>query len=216
MARPGIARLPAGFPPPRQASSFPQQTRPRSPTESSSPCPCVSGPCYGLVVLVPLLPTPPRGDAVTVRYPTTPRRRETGFHRAVFAPSQAHQRGLSSARRKRPNRCRLDNGAVRTPPPCRAGPVPGFKVRKPSSENSHPALSPSPTPCRLQSGDPAACKAALRRPDQTIQQPNPQSPVINHSFYQSSGLATASAASDKQNRSGTLIKLGCRGTLGLP
>ena len=79
-----------GLAPALQASSFPQQTRPRSPTESSSPCLCVSRRCYGLVVLVPLLSTPPCGDAVTVRYPTTLRRRETDFHRSVCAPSQAH------------------------------------------------------------------------------------------------------------------------------
>ena len=36
---------------------------------------------------------PPCGDAVTVRYPTTLRRRETDLHRSVFAPSQAHWNG---------------------------------------------------------------------------------------------------------------------------
>ena len=94
MTRPGshpvVRRF--GFAPIARATGFvfSQQTRPRAPTESSSPCPGVSGPCYGLVVLVPLLSTPPRGDAVTVRYPTTLRRRETDLHRSVCAPSQAH------------------------------------------------------------------------------------------------------------------------------
>ena len=57
-------------------------------------CLCVSRRCYGLVVLVPLLSTPCCHDAVTVRYPTTLRRRETDFHRSVFPPSQAHERDL--------------------------------------------------------------------------------------------------------------------------
>ena len=46
--------------------------------------------CYGLVVLVPLLSTPHRCDAVTVRYRTALRRMETDFHRSVFLPFQAH------------------------------------------------------------------------------------------------------------------------------
>ena len=46
--------------------------------------------CYGLVVLVPLLSTPPCGDAVTVRYRTILHRTETDLHRFVFWPSQAH------------------------------------------------------------------------------------------------------------------------------
>src|SRR5271154_6616889 len=48
------------------------------------------GLCYGLAVLVPLLPTPPRGDAVTVRYRTILHRTEADSHRPVFLPSQAH------------------------------------------------------------------------------------------------------------------------------
>ena len=46
--------------------------------------------CYGLVVLVPLLPTPHCCDAVTVRYRTILHRTGTDFHRSVFLPSQAH------------------------------------------------------------------------------------------------------------------------------
>lgn len=46
--------------------------------------------CYGLAVLVPLLSTPPLGDAVTVRYHTALHRTEADFHRSVFLPSQAH------------------------------------------------------------------------------------------------------------------------------
>jgi hypothetical protein len=46
--------------------------------------------CYGLVVLVPLLSTPPCGDAVTVRYNTILHRTEADFHRPIPTPSQAH------------------------------------------------------------------------------------------------------------------------------
>ena len=46
--------------------------------------------CYGLVVLVPLLSTSHRCDAVTVRYRTVLHRTETDFHRSIFLPSQAH------------------------------------------------------------------------------------------------------------------------------
>ena len=45
-----------------------------------------SGPTFRLQ----LLSTPPCGDAVTVGYPTTLRRRETDSHRSINAPSQAH------------------------------------------------------------------------------------------------------------------------------
>jgi len=56
-------------------------------------CLCSSRPCYGLVVLSPLLPTPHRCDAVTVRYRTALHRTETNFHRSIPSPSQAHERG---------------------------------------------------------------------------------------------------------------------------
>ena len=53
--------------------------------------------CYGLVVLVPVLSTPPRGDAVTVRYRTVLHRTEADFHGSIPSPSQAHERGLQAA-----------------------------------------------------------------------------------------------------------------------
>ncbi len=89
--RPAVRRV--GLSPCARSTGFVfyQQTRPRSPTESSSRCLCVSRRYYGLVVLVPLLSTPPCGDAVTVPYPTAPRRRGTDSHRSVPAPSQAHE-----------------------------------------------------------------------------------------------------------------------------
>ncbi len=52
---------------------------------------CLDSLCYGLVVLVPWLSTPPRGDAVTVRYRTVLHRTEADFHGSVFPPSQAHE-----------------------------------------------------------------------------------------------------------------------------
>jgi hypothetical protein len=45
--------------------------------------------CYGLVVLVPLLPTPPCGDAVTVRYRTAFHRKGADLHWSIPSPSQA-------------------------------------------------------------------------------------------------------------------------------
>ena len=53
--------------------------------------------CYGRVVLVPVLPTPPRGDAVPVRYRTALRRTGADFHRSIPSPSQAHDRGVYAA-----------------------------------------------------------------------------------------------------------------------
>jgi len=46
--------------------------------------------CYGRVVLVPLLSTPPCGDAVAVQFRTALRRPGADFHRSIFPPSQAH------------------------------------------------------------------------------------------------------------------------------
>ena len=51
------------------------------------------GLCYGLVVLVPLLSTPLRSGAVTVRYRTALRCTEADFHCSIPTPSQAHERG---------------------------------------------------------------------------------------------------------------------------
>ena len=70
---------------------FRSQTRPRTPTESSSRRRSHwDRLCYGLVVLVPLLSTSHCWDAVTIRYRTIIHRTETDFHRFVFRPSQAH------------------------------------------------------------------------------------------------------------------------------
>src|SRR3990172_851091 len=54
--------------------------------------------CFGLVVLVPLLSTPPYGDAVTVRYRTVLHRTGADFHRSIPSPSQAHERASVPAR----------------------------------------------------------------------------------------------------------------------
>ena len=51
---------------------------------------------YGLVFHLQLLSTPPRGDAVTFDYGVIAFS-DTDFHRAVYAPSQAHLGFLSSA-----------------------------------------------------------------------------------------------------------------------
>jgi len=53
-------------------------------------CLCLSRPCHGLVVLVPLLSTPHYCDAVTVRYRTVLHRTGADFHRSIFLPFQAH------------------------------------------------------------------------------------------------------------------------------
>ncbi|HOC56039.1 MAG TPA: hypothetical protein PKI20_10495 [Verrucomicrobiota bacterium] len=59
--------------------------------EFTADCPTAAL-CYGLVVLVPLLSTLPLGDAVTVRYLTTLRRKETDSHRSIPVPPRAHER----------------------------------------------------------------------------------------------------------------------------
>src|SRR5664280_2692635 len=56
-------------------------------------CLCVSRRCYGLALLVPLLSTPHRCDAVTVRYRTALHRTGKDFHRSIPMPSQAHEWG---------------------------------------------------------------------------------------------------------------------------
>ncbi|HEY9174252.1 MAG TPA: hypothetical protein VI136_18375 [Verrucomicrobiae bacterium] len=47
---------------------------------------------YGRVVLVPVLSTPPCGDAVPVRYRTAHHRTGADFHRLILPPFQAHER----------------------------------------------------------------------------------------------------------------------------
>jgi hypothetical protein len=80
-----------------------QQTRPTTPTESSSRRPSyLDSLCYGLVVLSPLLSTPPCCDAVTVRYRTIPHRTETDFHRSIPSPSQAHWNRLPAGKIRPP------------------------------------------------------------------------------------------------------------------
>jgi hypothetical protein len=73
--------------------AFYQQTRPLTPTESSSRRFTLPGPLrYGLAVLVPLLSTSHCCDAVTVRFRTIRHRTEADSHRFVLLPSQAHWR----------------------------------------------------------------------------------------------------------------------------
>src|ERR1022692_5148240 len=90
----GARPVASGFIPASTGFAFFQQTRPSTPTESSSRrLPLRGRLCYGLVVLVPLLSTPHRCDAVTVRYRTALHRTEADFHRSIPLPSQAHERG---------------------------------------------------------------------------------------------------------------------------
>jgi len=57
------------------------------------------GRCYGLAVLVPLLPTSCCHDAVTVRYLSILHRMEVNFHHSNRTPSQAHVGRALRARR---------------------------------------------------------------------------------------------------------------------
>ena len=50
---------------------------------------------YGPIVRLQLLPTPPRGDAVTFGYRVLAYS-DTDFHRADQAPSRAHNPGLQA------------------------------------------------------------------------------------------------------------------------
>src|SRR6266849_7907121 len=83
----------SGFTPAPTGFVVRSQTRPSTPTESSSLRRPIRGRlCYGLVVLVALLSTPDCSDAVTVRYRTVHHRTEADFHRPIPSPSQAHER----------------------------------------------------------------------------------------------------------------------------
>src|SRR6266849_4874688 len=83
----------SGFTPAPTGFVFRSQTRPSTPTESSSLRRPIRGRLrYGLVVLVALLSTPDCSDAVTVRYRTVHHRTEADFHRPIPSPSQAHER----------------------------------------------------------------------------------------------------------------------------
>ena len=74
--------------------AFGSQARPSTPTESSSPRrPARDRLCFGRVVPVPVLSTPPCGDAVPVRYRTALHRTGADLHRSIPSPSQAHGRG---------------------------------------------------------------------------------------------------------------------------
>src|ERR1022692_5120068 len=100
----GARPVASGLIPASTGFAFYQQTRPSTPTESSSRrLPLRGRLCYGLVVLVPLLSTPHRCDAVTVRYRTALHRTEADFHRSIPLPSQAHDREPSrfAARRNK-------------------------------------------------------------------------------------------------------------------
>ena len=93
----------SGFIPASTGFAFCQQTRPSTPTESSSRrLPLRGRLCYGLVVLVPLLSTPHRCDAVTVRYHTALHRTEADFHRSIPSLSQAHWHGPLARAVRRP------------------------------------------------------------------------------------------------------------------
>jgi hypothetical protein len=104
----------SGFIPASTGFAFFQQTRPSTPTESSSRrLPLRGRLCYGLVVLVPLLSTPHRCDAVTVRYHTALHRTEADFHRSIPSLSQAHWNGRL-ARAARPLAGRKSEGQSTT------------------------------------------------------------------------------------------------------
>src|SRR5712692_7849634 len=93
----------SGFTPAPTGFVFRSQTRPSTPTESSSLRRPIRGRlCYGLVVLVALLSTPDCSDAVTVRYRTVHHRTEADFHRPIPSPSQAHERDRLGRIRRRP------------------------------------------------------------------------------------------------------------------
>src|SRR5438445_4839780 len=93
----------SGFTPAPTGFVFRSQTRPSTPTESSSLRRPIRGRlCYGLVVLVALLSTPDCSDAVTVRYRTVHHRTEADFHRPIPSPSQAHERDRLGRTRRRP------------------------------------------------------------------------------------------------------------------
>ena len=90
--------------------AFGSQARPSTPTESSSPRrPARDRLCFGRVVPVPVLSTPPCGDAVPVRYRTALHRTGADLHRSIPSPSQAHGRGRlgrSGPRPRGPHRAR--------------------------------------------------------------------------------------------------------------
>src|SRR6266852_923834 len=92
----------SGFTPAPTGFVFRSQTRPSTPTESSSLRRPIRGRLrYGLVVLVALLSTPDCSDAVTVRYRTVHLRTEADFHRPIPSPSQAHERDRLGRTRRR-------------------------------------------------------------------------------------------------------------------
>jgi hypothetical protein len=86
----------SGFTPASTGFVFNSETRPSTPTESSSRRQPVGRLCYGLVILVPLLSTTHCCVAVTVRYRTALRRTEADFHRSILLPSQAHESRLQA------------------------------------------------------------------------------------------------------------------------
>jgi len=92
----------SGFTPAPTGFVFRSQTRPSTPTESSSLRRPIRGRLgYGLVVLVALLSTPDCSGAVTVRYRTVHHRTEADFHRPIPSPSQAHERDRLGRTRRR-------------------------------------------------------------------------------------------------------------------
>src|SRR5437667_4696104 len=110
----------SGFTPAPTGFVFRSQTRPSTPTESSSLRRPIRGRLgYGLVVLVALLSTPDCSGAVTVRYRTVHHRTEADFHRPIPSPSQAHGRPLPADDRSRFHR--LLPRFIRQQPGRRAG-----------------------------------------------------------------------------------------------
>src|SRR5437899_5867044 len=108
----------SGFTPAPTGFVFRSQTRPSTPTESSSLRRPIRGRlCYGLVVLVALLSTPDCSDAVTVRYRTVHHRTEADFHRPIPSPSQAHERDRLGRRAARPAQPPLTLPALQRRPP---------------------------------------------------------------------------------------------------
>lgn len=90
------------------------------------------GLCYGRVLLAPLLPTPPRGDAITVRCRTASRCGEAALRCSIPSPSGARARKfLSGCEREDRPRADAQVGASEFGPACRR------------SRRAHPCYNPA-------------------------------------------------------------------------
>src|SRR5713101_7744485 len=134
----------SGFTPAPTGFVFRSQTRPSTPTESSSRRRPIRGRlCYGLVVLVALLSTPDCSDAVTVRYRTVHHRTEADFHRPIPSPSQAHERDRPGRPIRRPAEWSGDARRLPTPASHRDGKSPlAFYPNQPILLNHHRTAIP--------------------------------------------------------------------------